>query len=117
MRPLDPLVDAFLASEYAHSPVLASALGLTAYDDRLDDLSASSFIERDADARAWLARFLFRPRRTAMRLKPLAAAAVLALSLAGPLHAQTAATPAGVTAHYATLVHANYEDKIGRAHV
>ena len=51
MRPLDPLVDAFLASEYAHSPVLASALGLTAYDDRLDDLSASSFIERDADAR------------------------------------------------------------------
>lgn len=57
MRPLDQLVEDFLAVEYGHSPVLASALGLTAYDDRLDDLSASAFFERDADARAYLDRF------------------------------------------------------------
>ncbi|AOS80888.1 iron-regulated protein [Hydrogenophaga sp. PBC] len=50
-----------------------------------------------------------------MRLKPLAAAAVLALSLAAPLHAQTAATPASVATHYATLVHANYEDTLNAA--
>ena len=50
-----------------------------------------------------------------MRLKPLAAAAVLALSLAAPLHAQTGASPASVTAHYAALVHANYEDTLSAA--
>lgn len=35
------LVDAFLQEQYVESPVLASSLGLTAYDERLDDLSGS----------------------------------------------------------------------------
>lgn len=50
-----------------------------------------------------------------MRLKPLAAAALLSLALAAPAFAQTAATPASVAAHYATLVHANYEDTLSGA--
>ena len=37
------LVDEFLAEEFDRSPVYASALGLTEYDDRLDDLSAEAF--------------------------------------------------------------------------
>ncbi len=51
------LVEEFLHREHEVSPVRASGLGLTAYDDRLDDLSAASFRERDADAEAWLSRF------------------------------------------------------------
>ena len=50
-----------------------------------------------------------------MRLKPLAAAALLSLSLAAPAFAQSTATPASVAAHYATLVHANYEDTLNSA--
>ncbi len=51
------LVDTFLKETYEDSPTLASSLGLTEYDERLDDTSAGSFrgrIERDG---AWLARF------------------------------------------------------------
>jgi len=51
------LVDDFLENEFETSPVLASSLGLTAYDERLDDLSAESFRKRDSDAEDWLARF------------------------------------------------------------
>ncbi len=51
------LVDEFLAREYEVSPVRASQLGLTAYDDRVDDLSAASFDARDAEAAEWLRRF------------------------------------------------------------
>src|SRR5215213_3367378 len=51
------LVDEFLAEEFETSPVSASALGLTEYDNRLDDLSAETFEKRDADAEKWLARF------------------------------------------------------------
>jgi uncharacterized protein (DUF885 family) len=51
------VVDDFLDNEFETSPVLASALGLTAYDERLDDLSAASFHKRDADAEEWLGRF------------------------------------------------------------
>ena len=50
------LADEFLKEEYDASPVLASALGLTEYDERLDDLSADAIgrkEERDAD---WLRR-------------------------------------------------------------
>lgn len=43
------------------------------------------------------------------------AAAVLSLALAGTAHAQAPATPASVAAHYATLVHANYEDTLSAA--
>ncbi|MGC4396325.1 imelysin family protein [Hydrogenophaga sp. T2] len=50
-----------------------------------------------------------------MRLKTTAAAALLSLALAAPVFAQTAATPASVAAHYATLVHANYEDTLNAA--
>jgi len=50
-----------------------------------------------------------------MTLKPIVAAAVLSLALAGAAQAQTAATPASVAAHYATLVHANYSDTLTAA--
>ena len=51
------LVDEFLAAEHEASPVRASQLGLTAYDERVDDVSAASFERRDTEAAAWLARF------------------------------------------------------------
>ena len=51
------LVDEFLGEEFAASPTFASALGLTEYDDKLDDLSTEAFEKRDADAERWLARF------------------------------------------------------------
>ena len=51
------LVDEFLQNEFDTSPTAASALGLTEYDDRLDDLSATAFEKRNADAEAWLKRF------------------------------------------------------------
>jgi len=47
-----------------------------------------------------------------MNLKPLVAASLLACALAAPVNAQAAASPANVAAHYATLVHANYEDTL-----
>ena len=50
------LVDAFLDEEFAESPVTASALGLTAYDERLDDLSAETLRRSEERSVAWLAR-------------------------------------------------------------
>ncbi len=51
------LTDQFLDAEFADSPVRASGLGLTDYDDQLDDLSEAAFERRrDADS-AWLDRF------------------------------------------------------------
>ena len=47
----------FLVDEYAASPVMASALGLTEHDDRLDDLSASAFADRRRRHADWLDRF------------------------------------------------------------
>ena len=50
-------VDTFLKEEYEDSPTLASSLGLTEYDERLDDTSEHAFqkrVERDV---SWLARF------------------------------------------------------------
>src|SRR6266540_800438 len=44
------LADAFLASEFELYPTRASALGVTEYDGRLEDLSASAFERRDAEA-------------------------------------------------------------------
>lgn len=46
----------FLAEEYDAAPVAASALGLTGYDDRLDDLSEGAFLERRRRQAAWLGR-------------------------------------------------------------
>jgi hypothetical protein len=48
---LGSLVDEFLRNEYETSPVTASGLGLTEYDERLDDMSRASFEKREADAR------------------------------------------------------------------
>jgi uncharacterized protein (DUF885 family) len=51
------LADSFLREEYAQSPVLASALGIPGYDDKLDDLSADAFARRDELEEEWLRRF------------------------------------------------------------
>ncbi|MEP7379854.1 MAG: DUF885 domain-containing protein [Chloroflexota bacterium] len=57
MSDLKQLVDDFLKNEYETSPVLATTLGLTQYDERLDDMSAAAFAKRDADAVEWMKRF------------------------------------------------------------
>lgn len=51
------LARAFLAEEYADSPVLATQLGVTGYDDRLDDLSEAAFADRRRRSAAWPERF------------------------------------------------------------
>ncbi len=51
------LTDEFLDTEFAESPVRASSLGLTEYDDRLDDLSEAAFERRRAADAGWLERF------------------------------------------------------------
>jgi len=51
------LSNEFLDAEFDESPVRASALGLTDYDDRLDDLSEAAFVRRRAADSAWLERF------------------------------------------------------------
>jgi uncharacterized protein (DUF885 family) len=51
------LVDTFLKEEYEDSPTLASSLGLTAYDEKLDDTSAAAFRRRIESDDSWLARF------------------------------------------------------------
>jgi uncharacterized protein (DUF885 family) len=51
------LAASFLKEEYEDSPVMASSLGLTAYDERLDDLSAAAFERRRASDIEWLRRF------------------------------------------------------------
>ena len=57
MEPFEELVERFLDHEFEVSPVRASGLGLTDYDERLDDLSADAFRRRDAEDERWLARF------------------------------------------------------------
>jgi uncharacterized protein (DUF885 family) len=54
---LKQLIDDFLEHEFEVNPVHASALGLTAYDSLLDDLSGRAMLQRDVDAAAWLRRF------------------------------------------------------------
>jgi uncharacterized protein (DUF885 family) len=51
------LVTTFLKEEYDDSPTLASSLGLTEYDEKLDDTSATAFKQRIASDDAWLDRF------------------------------------------------------------
>ena len=51
------LVDTFLKEEYEDSPTLASSLGLTQYDERLDDTSAAAFGKRIDSDNSWFARF------------------------------------------------------------
>lgn len=51
------LAASFLEEEYADSPVLASSLGLSGYDEALDDCSADAFARRRESDREWLGRF------------------------------------------------------------
>lgn len=51
------LVDDFLANEWDISPISASILGLTQFDEQMDDMSAEAFRRRDADAAEWLKKF------------------------------------------------------------
>jgi len=51
------LAQEFLAEQYADHPVRSSGLGLTEFDDQLDDMSAAGFDRRAASTRAWLDRF------------------------------------------------------------
>ena len=57
MSTFSDLAAEFLAEYHAEHPVQASALGLAAYDDQLDDLSAAAFQRRRASDDAWLKRF------------------------------------------------------------
>ena len=50
MSALSDLVDELLERDFESSPVLASSLGLTDYDSGMDDLSATAFAQREADA-------------------------------------------------------------------
>ncbi|HZG94209.1 MAG TPA: DUF885 family protein, partial [Mycobacteriales bacterium] len=56
-EPLDPLIDALLADEFAAAPTLASALGADGYDDLLPDLTGSAIRAREARDDQWAARF------------------------------------------------------------
>jgi uncharacterized protein (DUF885 family) len=51
------LTDEFLHDEWEDSPVRASSLGLTEYDDQLDDLSESAIERRNRRDGEWLERF------------------------------------------------------------
>jgi uncharacterized protein (DUF885 family) len=51
------LVDSFLKEEYEDSPTLASSLGLTEYDERLDDTSAAAYERRRSSDLEWLRKF------------------------------------------------------------
>jgi len=57
MSSFSDLAETFLKEEFAESPVMASSLGLTAYDEKLDDLSADTFRRHEERSTAWLARF------------------------------------------------------------
>lgn len=57
MSSFSDLAAEFLAEYHAEHPVQASALGLAAYDDLLDDLSADAFERRRNSDAAWLDRF------------------------------------------------------------
>jgi len=57
MPSLGELTTDFLDAEFDDSPVRASQLGLTEYDDRLDDLSEAAFERRRASDARWLEAF------------------------------------------------------------
>ena len=57
MADFEETVDEFLAEEFDESPVAASGLGLTEYDDRIDELSAEAFDRRRSRAATWRSRF------------------------------------------------------------
>ncbi|HEX2195191.1 MAG TPA: DUF885 domain-containing protein [Candidatus Limnocylindria bacterium] len=55
--PFATLVRDFLSEQYREHPVRASGMGLTEFDDSLDDLSADAYQRRADSGRAWLDRF------------------------------------------------------------
>jgi uncharacterized protein (DUF885 family) len=55
--PFASLVTSYLKERYEESPAWASTLGLTAYDERSDDLSAAAFRRREAQVLEWTMRF------------------------------------------------------------
>lgn len=55
--PFASLVKDYLDERYDESPTWASMLGLTAYDERSEDLSAEAFRRRDAAVLDWTRRF------------------------------------------------------------
>ena len=55
--PFSSLVKDYLADRYEESPTWASMLGLTAYDERSEDLSAEAFLRREAAVVEWTKRF------------------------------------------------------------
>lgn len=57
MPTVDELTNEFLDTEFAESPVRASGLGLTEYDELLDDLSEAAFERRRRADATWLERF------------------------------------------------------------
>ncbi|MGZ6256660.1 MAG: DUF885 domain-containing protein [Candidatus Limnocylindria bacterium] len=57
MSSFSDLAAEFLTEYHTEHPVQASSLGLAAYDDQLDDLSADAFERRRLSDDAWLARF------------------------------------------------------------
>ena len=61
LTPFGALCREFLAEEYEAAPVMASGLGLTEFDGRLDDLSAEAFAERRRRSAAWRERFRATP--------------------------------------------------------
>ena len=62
--PFSSLVKDYLAERYDESPTWASMLGLTAYDERSEDLSAEAFHRRDAAVLEWTKRFAAVPDDT-----------------------------------------------------
>ena len=54
--PFSSLVKDYLDERYEESPTWASMLGLTAYDERSDDLSSEAFRRRDAAVLSWKKR-------------------------------------------------------------
>ena len=54
--PFSSLVKEYLDERYEESPTWASTLGLTAYDDRSEDLSAEAFRRREAAVLDWTKR-------------------------------------------------------------
>jgi uncharacterized protein (DUF885 family) len=55
--PFSTLVKDYLTERYEESPTWASMLGLTAYDERSEDLSVEAFRRRDAAVLEWTRRF------------------------------------------------------------
>jgi len=55
--PFSSLVKDYLTERYEESPTWASMLGLTAYDERSEDLSAEAFRRREAAVVDWIRRF------------------------------------------------------------